>query len=1569
MIRHSIYHHIKNIVVLLLFLAITDNMYGQGCNINVTDVTFPENGGGAQRTLGSNCIGGIFGIGGKPSWITASISGSILYITASVNSGPERSGTIVITYNGNTSGGVLVSQDAATTPAAPTVESITNNCGNTVITRGNPPPNVTWYWQETNSGISIANSSKSVTRTSGTRYYLRARNNENGLWSSIRTINYTIHIVPSAPPTPLVTENCGSTTLSYNGAPPNKVTWYWQSSASGTSTSNANASITKTSGSTYYLRGRGDAGCWGPSVSVTYSIKAVPGIPAAPTITNNCQNTVLTRANPPSGITWYWQSSAIGTSTANTSISVTRTSGSTYYLRARHNNNLCWSTARTINYNIDPGPLWYADTDGDGLGDPNTSQYACIQPSGYVSNSNDKCPDEYGELQGCIYTPYNNVTLSDENYIFTRLYQREMISFNNLLYNRDVIESITYYDGLGRPKQQIAIKGTPAEKDLVTHIDYDDYGRQDKEYLPFASNGIPGAYKVVNVANDINSYYQNTYPDDFTGVALANVNAYSQSIFEPSPLNRVKEQGAPGKDWKANPNNNTDHTIKFDWDTNDTSEVIYFSVDFTDPNNTEAPTLVKNPNYVANQLYVNIIKDENWKPEDGDLRTTKEYKDKLGRVVLKRTFIDTSVPGGAPEGADTYYVYDDFGNLTFVIPPKVDTSDGVSNSELTELCYQYKYDFRNRLIEKKIPGKDWEYIVYNKLDQPVLTQHANLRKENSGLPYHLWQFTKYDAFGRVAYTGLTSNNSNLNVIRYRYQDAAIQYETRIATPNTMDNIQVYYSKDARPTGGMDIYTVNYYDDYTFLQSESTPEFTNPQTVLGQTVVLNTKSLPTGSKVRVLETAYPIEWITTVTYYDKKGRAIYVASNNEHHNTIDVIETQYDFAGKVLKTKTTHTKEGNAPIITIDTFEYDHVSRLLTQTQKINTQNKEVIAENSYDALGQLTSKKVGGGLQKVDYTYNVRGWLKGINNGNTANGDLFGFAIDYNNGANPLYNGNISKTSWKAANDNIARNYTYTYDALNRITAGISSDNNYNLSNVTYDKMGNILSLNRKGHTDSGATTFGDMDILSYTYDDGNKLLSVTDTANKTYGFKEGTNTNDDFEYDLNGNLTIDRNKGITDITYNHLNLPTNVTISNSEHNGNITYIYDATGAKLKKTVSEGSSLTETEYTGNFVYKDDVLEFMHHPEGYVEKEVDSYIYVYQYKDHLGNVRLSYSDKNKNGSITQDEIVEENNYYPFGLTHKGYNNVVTSTNSAQNYKYNGKELSEELGLDWYDYGARNYQPDLGRWFGVDGLAEKYLSNSPYHYANNNPVLNYDVDGNYFVNSQSLLTAMIFQQNSRQQIEKNNKSIEQLQGLIDGGELSKNAVANLNGLISGLEGTNSELQTSIDEVSTLMGSSQGYNIENAGAFSSDGHTTYDFNTGVVNIKAPLGNDFGLLGHEIHHAYQFDQGITSLASSSGVRVRPGIDLIGVDLADEWNAYKRQEAIEPGSSPYNTYSDLDNDSNSPYASHPRTPQSVSQHAQIQKILNSNGSKADKARWLNNLSKRFQQAFRINGKTYDGKN
>ncbi|MDH7447548.1 DUF6443 domain-containing protein [Aquimarina sp. 2201CG14-23] len=984
----------------------------------------------------------------------------------------------------------------------------------------------------------------------------------------------------------------------------------------------------------------------------------------------------------------------------------------------------CNDTSSNINSNT----IWYADIDGDGYGDPNGSTLQqCTQPVGYVLNNTDQCPNDASLQQGCQSTS-DGLSLSNENYVFSRSFQQEMSSSDQIDASDDVIESVTYFDGLGRAKQQIAIQAAPNQHDIITHMEYDVLGRQVKSHLPFSRNTPAGSYKAVDIINDINTYYKSTYANDFEGVQANNAdfNAYSESVFENSPLNRVVEQGAPGTAWKADQNSDTDHTIKFDWKSNSVDEVLRFDVTFK-YNNTEIPELIKSENnYAVNELYVTITKDENWKPADGNNHTTREYKDKQGRVVLKRTYNEGIVH-------DTYYVYDRFGNLTFVIPPKVTVADGVSDTELAELCYQYRYDKRNRLIIKKIPGKGEEYIIYNALDQPVLTQDANQRKVNSGKLYDYWLFTKYDAHGRVAYTGRITNNANRNILQSRTQSTSYkQYESKSTTPFTVYGVDVHYTRAAYPTSMQNIYTINYYDTYDF----DIVGLVNPGVVYGETISNRTRSLPTGTKVRVLDTN---DWITTVTYYDSKGRPIYVASKNEYLNTIDIVETKLDFAGKVVETKTTHTKGNNASIVTIDTFTYDHVGRLLTQVQKINDQTKEQIVSNTYDPLGQLISKKVGGistplsasegGLQTVDYTYNIRGWLTQINNPDNLGNDLFAFGINYNTttenlNAEKLYNGNISETIWKTANDNTRRAYGYQYDALNRIKNGTSNDGNYNLSQVSYDKVGNILSLDRKGHINEGATSFGNMDLLSYTYDVGNKLLKVTDTANKTYGFKDGTNTNDDFEYDVNGNMILDRNKGITEITYNHLNLPTKVSIDNSQTSGNIEYIYDATGVKQKKITTEGSSLTTTEYAGNYIYKNSMLEFFNQPEGIVEKETDGYKYVYQFKDHLGNIRLSYKDANKDDSITQDEIVQEKNYYPFGLKHKGYNNVISGTQN--NFKtFNGQELEESLGLNVYEMPLRFYDPAIGRWNRPDPITHFELS--PYNGMDNNPIKGSDPTG--------------------------------------------------------------------------------------------------------------------------------------------------------------------------------------------------------------------------------------------------
>ncbi|QQV02988.1 MULTISPECIES: RHS repeat domain-containing protein [Chryseobacterium] len=177
-----------------------------------------------------------------------------------------------------------------------------------------------------------------------------------------------------------------------------------------------------------------------------------------------------------------------------------------------------------------------------------------------------------------------------------------------------------------------------------------------------------------------------------------------------------------------------------------------------------------------------------------------------------------------------------------------------------------------------------------------------------------------------------------------------------------------------------------------------------------------------------------------------------------------------------------------------------------------------------------------------------------------------------------------------------------------------------------------------------------------------------------------------------------------------------------------MSYSYRADGVKVKKVHHyfhgriKADAFTTTDYIDGFQYEGDTglignmsgLQFFATSEGYFDYVNNRYIY--HYNDHLGNVRVSFA-REGNTAV----IVQQNDYYAFGLKHSG----GLSGNGSYKYEYNGKELQEELGM--YDYGARFYMPDLGRWGVIDPLAEVTPHLSPYHYANNNPIMFNDPTG--------------------------------------------------------------------------------------------------------------------------------------------------------------------------------------------------------------------------------------------------
>lgn len=275
--------------------------------------------------------------------------------------------------------------------------------------------------------------------------------------------------------------------------------------------------------------------------------------------------------------------------------------------------------------------------------------------------------------------------------------------------------------------------------------------------------------------------------------------------------------------------------------------------------------------------------------------------------------------------------------------------------------------------------------------------------------------------------------------------------------------------------------------------------------------------------------------------------------------------------------------------------------------------------------------------------------------------------------------------------------------------------------------MGNITSLERMGHTNTSASLFGVMDDLAYRYDNGNKLLAVTDTGSITTGFKDGNTVGDDYSYDSNSNMTIDKNKGITDIDYNHLNMPTKITVNGNGQNGTIDMVYTADGTKLQKRTAQGGNTTTTDYNGNYVYENGSLKQITQPEGYIEPDGGSWQYVYRYTDIWGNTRLTYADDNNDGTIDpSNEIRREQNYYPGGLEHRGYNSMLSGVKN--NLKtYQGQEFNEDLGIDFHEWRYRASYPDIMRFWQVDPLAEDYMYNSTFAFQENKLGLGTELEG--------------------------------------------------------------------------------------------------------------------------------------------------------------------------------------------------------------------------------------------------
>lgn len=913
--------------------------------------------------------------------------------------------------------------------------------------------------------------------------------------------------------------------------------------------------------------------------------------------------------------------------------------------------------------------------------------------------------------------PVTAVPSTSQNYIKTRTYT----SADGVYY----MDAVQYYNGLGRPSQTVQTGITPSQSDFVALQTYDGFGREDRAWLSAIASGNRGAFVTDFTTRSGNTYNNTAYNH------TADANPYSYPVYEPSPLNRVVQQYGPGANW-----HNNGKSVKTGYLTN--SSAYLYAYYYVSGNN-----LFRNGNYNGSQLYVMQITDE-----EGNI--SYEFKDKWDRVVLQRQMDGSNKH-------DTYYVYDDFGNLRYVLPPLA--ADGTGNGSYDEsstiiknYVYVYKYDERNRRIWKQLPGCSPVCYVYDRTDRLIFSQDGEQQARNE------WIFNKYDAFGRIILSGIYTDSRTQSQLTEAFRNTlVVEYPT---------GGNYGYSWNVQPVVSPDkVLTVNHYDNYQHLPDQSS-DFNNnlnyetrqgfgTRYVNTACTACSTKGLLVGTRVKLTDGSGKI---VTAMYYDEKGRLVQKKSTN-HLGGFDKEFYAYSFTGQVEKREHVHSGQGTN-ITETYRYEYDHAERLTDTYYQVSGQPEYLLSHHTYDEPGRLkTTTPCNLDNFKSTYSYDIRSLIRSIGSSN------------YTEGLTYKYNGNVATMQWAQAGT--TRQYTFGYDGLSRLkTTSITGD--IFPTSYLYDKNGNFSQIIRFGLIKEGGNVSKTIDCLTFQYR-GNRIRSIGDgTApvlqNTVYDFKKyaGTlpvvsdtyvagnklvsdsmhivggwvsdsiyvdNTRivkyaliDEYSYNANGSVTRDLNKGISEIAYNVLNLPSKIDIKSPVAEARNEYTYSADGRKLKTVhkwassysttpvigsainVSNLNNTKTTDYAGNFIYENGSLKRILTENGYYEGGIH-YFYV---KNHLGSNVMTV---NRNGSI-----VQHNHYYPFGLRMG-----ISNNQGLQPYKYTGKELDMEHGLMLYDYGARQYDPAMGRFLTIDPMAERYYAVSPYVYCNNNPIRYIDPTG--------------------------------------------------------------------------------------------------------------------------------------------------------------------------------------------------------------------------------------------------
>lgn len=870
-----------------------------------------------------------------------------------------------------------------------------------------------------------------------------------------------------------------------------------------------------------------------------------------------------------------------------------------------------------------------------------------------------------GEIQKSLYF-YPTNQEAKRSYIEERI---PIVSITNeqdydYVSEDDYHVNLTYFDGLGRVDEIVKRDQSPLERDIVTFYEYDRLGRTIKNYLPFTRDNY-----VEDELSGSRKVLQNIFWGDL------NARAYNKMVYNQTIEKDIKEFWYP-REWSDG--SRAEKTITY---LNQVNEVRNFSSFSWYPKGS-------------------LIVSETF---DADGNSSKSYQDNTGKVIMEDK-----------EGAKTYYIYDAFQRLRHVIPPnafhQMDNTGNYSvynwsTGQYKEDVYHYFYDGRGNMISKHIPSSGWHRFYYNLLNYQILKVDPAKNKT----------FVKYDKMGRPVITGI-------------YLGTSLPSDTEFGFEIEATSADGYTLENSFPKENIEILSSIFYDHYDYnrdgsLSSSELPTDSNIfKRVKGKEVGMHAKIISADES----EMGFTKE----KSYYDNKGNEIFLTRLTEglFYNETEKI---FDARNLLQREKRKHTNlSSSLTTIYNQRFEYDRAGREVKSYCNINNEGEYLLRKQRFNEKGQLFLKELGGeginALQKVQFHYNNRGWLRSLESYNASYQRLFEMNLYYNfcslPGADSFWNGNISGQRWKIAGQS-TRGYTYHYDQRNQLIGAnhlvegkaysMQPVNEFSVPGVVYDLNGNVIFLTRMDNMGNL------MDDLEFDYNSKDQLLAVTEVSSLEKGFKSETGM-EAYAYDQNGNLTFDGHKNL-EITYNYLNLP---CIFSSPF-GTLKIDYDAAGNKIRRTLIT-STTTEVRYHDDGIhYLNNQIESIRSDEGrWVPKFGGGFRAEYSIKDHLNNVRLRFSDLNDDGQIDYNsEILENHHYYPFGLKLQLDDLVISNSP----YQFGNKEMHEEMSIEWLDFGTRWYDPAMGRWNSVDPKAEDFFDLTAYNYAFNNPIKWIDPDG--------------------------------------------------------------------------------------------------------------------------------------------------------------------------------------------------------------------------------------------------